>query len=177
MEDVILPELLSDSVFDVCEDIFMTARVTATILWERKIVSPKQSCNESQTSSEESDDSNDTSNAGATTWIEEDKTPDLGHFSGNLGVKQIPSDPIKVSEIIELFFGDVFEMLSKETNLYYFQNQGKYDSSSKGLEWVDVSVVCATHKKRSETRYICKFCLALLHKEECFQRCHTLKYY
>jgi predicted transcriptional regulator len=31
-------------------------------------------------------------------------------------------------------------MLSKETNLYYFQNQGKYDSSSKGLKWVDVSV-------------------------------------
>jgi hypothetical protein len=46
-----------------------------------------------------------------------------------------------LSEIIELFFGDsFFEMLSKETNLYYFQNQGKYDSSSKGLKWVDVSV-------------------------------------
>jgi hypothetical protein len=49
-------------------------------------------------------------------------------------------------------------MLSKETNLYYFQNQGKYDSSSKGLKWVDVSVICATRKKkRSETRYICTF--------------------
>jgi hypothetical protein len=52
-----------------------------------------------------------------------------------------------MSEIIELFFGDNFEMLSKETNLYYFQNQGKYDSISKVLKWVDVSVVCATHKK------------------------------
>jgi hypothetical protein len=46
------------------------------------------------------------------------------------------------------FFGDnFFEMLCKETNLYYFQNQGKYASSSKVLICVDVSVVCATHKK------------------------------
>jgi hypothetical protein len=65
-------------------------------------------------------------------------------------VKQIPSDTTKVSEIIELFFGDnFFEMLSKETNPYYFQNQGKYDSSSKVLKWVNVSVVCANHKKWS----------------------------
>jgi hypothetical protein len=47
------------------------------------------------------------------------------------------------------FFRDnFFEMLCKETNLYYFQNQGKYDSSSKVLKWVDVSVVHAGHKKR-----------------------------
>jgi hypothetical protein len=46
------------------------------------------------------------------------------------------------------FFGhNFFEMLCKETNLYYFQNQGKYDSSSKVLKWVDVSVVSAAHKK------------------------------
>lgn len=37
--------------------------------------------------------------------------------------------------------------------------------------------VCATHKKRSETRYICKFCGVPLHKGECFQRYHTLKHY
>jgi hypothetical protein len=42
------------------------------------------------------------------------------------------------------FFGDnFFEMLYKETNLYYFQNKGKYNSSSEVLKWVDVSV-CAT---------------------------------
>jgi hypothetical protein len=46
------------------------------------------------------------------------------------------------------FEENFFEMLCKETNLYYFQNQGKYDSSSKMLKWVDVSVVCATHKKK-----------------------------
>jgi hypothetical protein len=63
-------------------------------------------------------------------------------------VKQIPSDPTKVSDIIELFFGDnFFEMLTSETNKYYFQNQVKYDSSSTVLKW-DVSVVYATHKKK-----------------------------
>jgi hypothetical protein len=47
------------------------------------------------------------------------------------------------------FFGDnFFEMLCKETNLYYFQNQGKYDSSSKVLKWVDVSAVHANGKKK-----------------------------
>jgi hypothetical protein len=60
-------------------------------------------------------------------------------------VKQISSDPTEVSEIIELFFGDNFlEMLSKETNLYYFQNQGKYDSSSNG--WMPVLFVQITKK-------------------------------
>jgi hypothetical protein len=104
--------------------------------------------------------------------------PNLGCSTGNPGVKQIPSGPTKVLEIIELFFRDnVFEMLSNETNLYYFQNQGKYVSSSKGLKWVDASVVCAARKKRSETRYIFKFCLVPLHKGECFQRYHTLKHY
>jgi len=37
--------------------------------------------------------------------------------------------------------------------------------------------VCADHKKRSETRYICKFCLEPLHKGECFLRYHTLQHY
>jgi hypothetical protein len=32
----------------------------------------------------------------ATTWVEEDKTPNLGPFTGNPGVKQILSDPTKV---------------------------------------------------------------------------------
>jgi hypothetical protein len=76
------------------------------------------------------------------------------------------------------FFRDnFFEMLSKETNLYYFQNQGKYDSSSKVLKWVDVNAVRATHKKRSEIRYTCKFCAAPIHKEECSERYHSLKHY
>jgi hypothetical protein len=67
---------------------------------ERKIVRPKQSYSESQTSSEESNDSNDASNVGTTMWVKEDKTPNLGPLTGNSGVKRIPSDPTKVSEII-----------------------------------------------------------------------------
>jgi hypothetical protein len=69
-----------------------------------KIVSQgKKKHSENETSSEDSDN---TSNAEATMWVKEGKTPN------------------------------------------YFQNQGNYDSSSKGFKWVDVSVVCATHKKK-----------------------------
>jgi hypothetical protein len=68
-EDVILPELLSDNLFDVPEDIFMVARVTEDSVRERKIVRPKQSYSESHTSSEESDDGNYTSNVGSTMWV------------------------------------------------------------------------------------------------------------
>jgi hypothetical protein len=65
------------------------------------------------------EESDNTSNAGATTWVKEDKTPNLGPFPGNPGVKQILSDPTKMWWIIELFFGDNFlEMLCKVTNLY-----------------------------------------------------------
>jgi hypothetical protein len=46
-----------------------------------------------------------------------------------------------VSDTTELFFGDsFFELLCKETNRYYNQNEEKYASSSKGLKWGDVSV-------------------------------------
>ena len=30
--------------------------------------------------------------------------------------------------------------------------------------------VCAAHKKQSETRNICKFCIILLHKGSCFEK-------
>jgi hypothetical protein len=113
---------------------------------------------------------------GATTWVKEDKMPNLGPFTANSGVKQIPSDPTKVSEIIELFFGDnFFEMLSKETNLYYFQNQGKYDSSSKELKGVK-TCFCNNHpnlrgasRKRQTKR--------LLVHRSIFRYSHFQKYY
>jgi hypothetical protein len=50
---------------------------------------------DSETSSEESDN---TSDAGTTTWVKEDITPNLGSFTGNPGVKQIPCDPKKSQE-------------------------------------------------------------------------------
>lgn len=37
--------------------------------------------------------------------------------------------------------------------------------------------VCAAHKLRSETRYMCKFCNVPLHKGKCFERYHTVKHY
>jgi hypothetical protein len=32
------------------------------------------------------------------------KTPDLGQFTGNVGVKLFPSDPTNVSDVTDLFF-------------------------------------------------------------------------
>ena len=56
-------------------------------------------------------------------------------------MKQIPSDPTKVSQVIGLFLGDTFfDMLYEETNLYYLQNQEKYVTCSKGFKWSDVTV-------------------------------------
>ena len=37
--------------------------------------------------------------------------------------------------------------------------------------------VCAAQKKRSATRYICKFCSFPLHKGSCFERYHNLRNY
>jgi hypothetical protein len=38
-----------------------------------------------------------------------------------------------------LFGGNFFEILCKETNLYYFQSQGKYGSNFKGLNgWMSL---------------------------------------
>jgi hypothetical protein len=60
-EDVILPELLSDNLSDVPEDIFSDSESNIDdSARKRKIVHSKQCYSESQTSSEESDDSNDT---------------------------------------------------------------------------------------------------------------------
>jgi hypothetical protein len=53
------------------------------------------------------------------------------------------------------FFGDnFFEMLCKETNLYYFQNQGKYTSSSKDLNgWMSVG-----HNWKEKIIIILQYC-------------------
>jgi len=56
-------------------------------------------------------------------------------------VKQIPSDPTKVSQVTGLFVGDTFfDMLCEETNLYYLQIQEKYVTCSKGLKWSNATV-------------------------------------
>jgi hypothetical protein len=43
-------------------------------------VQPEKNYSDSETSSKESDG---TSDAGATTWVKEDRTPNLGSFTGN----------------------------------------------------------------------------------------------
>jgi hypothetical protein len=56
-------------------------------------------------------------------------------------VKLFPSDPTNVSDVTDLFFGDIFfDFLCEERNLYYFQNRDKYDTNYKVLKWVDVTV-------------------------------------
>jgi hypothetical protein len=57
------------------------------------VLQEKKKYSESETSSEESDN---TSNAGATMQVNEDKTPNLGPYTGNPGAKEILSDPTKV---------------------------------------------------------------------------------
>jgi hypothetical protein len=51
-----------------------------TILSEKQKLCHEKKYSESETSSEESDD---TSNAGATTWVKKDKMPNLGPSTGN----------------------------------------------------------------------------------------------
>ncbi|PNF13918.1 hypothetical protein B7P43_G09860 [Cryptotermes secundus] len=103
---------------------------------EQKIVTTDSEL-ESDRSSDECEGSNI---VGTATWGKVDKTPALGQFTGNPGVKQIPSDPTQVSEVAELFFGDsFFDMLCQETNRYYLQHREHYDRSYKALKWVDVT--------------------------------------
>ena len=87
---------------------------------QKKIVHPLPSYSDSERSSNESDDDDETLDSAVSTWVETDKTPNLGPFTGNPGVKQIPPDPTKVSQVTGLFLGDTFfDMLCEETNLYY----------------------------------------------------------
>jgi hypothetical protein len=67
---------------------------------------------------------------GTATWGTVDKTPNLGKFTGNPGLKVFPSNRKEVSEVVDLFFGDsFFNLLCQETNRYYPQNREKYDRS------------------------------------------------
>ncbi|PNF22052.1 hypothetical protein B7P43_G09732 [Cryptotermes secundus] len=95
---------------------------------------------ESGSDSESSDESASASFAGTATWGKVDKTPTLGKFTGDPGVRQMPSDPTQVSEVAELFFGDsFFDMLHQETSRYYLQHHEVYNSTYKVLKWVDVT--------------------------------------
>ena len=61
---------------------------------QNKIVHPLPSYSDSEKSANESDD-DETLDSAVSTWVKTDKTPNLGPFTGNPGVKQIPSDLTK----------------------------------------------------------------------------------
>jgi hypothetical protein len=54
--------------------------------------------------SESDSESSSDKSAGTATWGTVDKTPNLGKFTGNLGVKIFPSDPKEVYDVADLFF-------------------------------------------------------------------------
>ncbi|GFG38451.1 hypothetical protein Cfor_02356, partial [Coptotermes formosanus] len=51
----------------------------------------------------------------------------------------------------------------------------KLDKIVAGGEGKKKCKECAESKKRSETAYICKFCIFPLHKGSCFERYHSLR--
>ena len=84
---------------------------------QNKIVHPLPSYSDS----EQSDD-DETLDSAVSTLVKADKTPNLGPFTRNSGVKQIPSDLTNVSQITELFLGDTFfDMLCEETNRFTYK--------------------------------------------------------
>ena len=133
---------MADTLFDVPDDADSDSEndSDSSIIGNRqnKIVHPLLSYSDSEQSGNESDDGDETLDSAVSTWVKTDKTPNLGLFTRNPGVKQIPSDPTKVSQVTGLFLGDTFfDMLCEETNRYYLQ---KYVTGSKGLKWSVVTV-------------------------------------
>jgi len=144
-EDKISAELLADTLSDVPDDADSDSENDGdcSIIGNRqnKIMHPLLSYRNNDQSAIESDNDDETLDSAVSTWVKTDKTPNLGPFTGNPGVKQIPSDPTKVLQVTGLFLGDTFfDMLCEETNLYYLQNREKYVTCSKGLKWSDVAV-------------------------------------
>jgi hypothetical protein len=93
---------------------------------------------------ESDSESNSEESVGTATWGTVNKTPNLGKFTGNPGVKVFPSDPKEVFDVADLFFGDsFFDLLCQENNRYYLQNCEKYDK----LQGVEVS---GCHFSRNE---------------------------
>jgi hypothetical protein len=137
--------LLADTLSDVPDDADSDSENDSgsSVIGNRqnKIVHPLPSYSDSEQSAKESDEDDETLDSAVSTWVKTDNTPNLGPFTGNPGVKQIPSDPMKVSQVTGLFLGDTFlDMLCEETNLYYLQNQEKYVTCSKGFKWSDITV-------------------------------------
>jgi len=144
-DEEISAELLADTLSDVPDDTDSDSEndSDSSIIGNRqnKIVHPLPSYSDSEQSANKSDDDDKTLDSEVSTSVKTDKTTNLGPFTGNPGVKQIPSNPTKVSQVTRLFLGDTFfDMLCEKINLYYLQNQEKYVTCSKGLKWSNVTV-------------------------------------
>ena len=144
-DDEISAGLLADTLSDVPDDADNDSENDSDSSFigirQNKTVHPLPSYSGSEQSANKSDDDDETLDSAVSTWIKTDKTPNLVPFTGNPGVKQIPSDLTEVSQVTGLFLGDTFfDMLCEETTLYYLQNQEKYVTCSKELKWSDVTV-------------------------------------
>jgi len=103
-EDEISAELLADTLSDVREDADSDSEndSDSSIIGNRqnKIVHPLPSYSDSEQCANEVDDDDKTLYSAVSTWVKTDKTPNLGPFTG---VKQILSDPTKVSQVQDSF--------------------------------------------------------------------------
>jgi len=98
-EDEISAELLVDTLSDVSDNADNDSEndSDSSIIGNKqdKIVHPLLGYSDNEQSANESDDDDETLDSVVSTWLKTDKTPNLGPFTGNPGVKQIPSDPTK----------------------------------------------------------------------------------
>jgi hypothetical protein len=145
-EDLILPELLADNLSDVPVDIFQ---------WKRRFCKRNKNCaarkKYSERSSEEGDNNSITGQPHGLNMI---KRRNWGLLLEIQGWNKFWPNKSVINN--RTFSGDdFFEILCKQTNLYYFQNEGKY------------AIIF---------QYIFNFCLVPLHKGEFFQRCQSLKH-
>jgi len=105
-----LAVLLGDTLSDVPEDPDSDSEndSDSSIIGNRqnKIVHPLPSHSDIEQCANEGDD--ETLVLTVSAWVKTDKTPNLGPFTRNPGVKQISSDPTKVSQVTGLFLGDTF---------------------------------------------------------------------
>ena len=102
-EDEIKAELFADTLSDVPDDADSESEndsdTSITGNGQNKIVHPLPSYSDGEQSANESDGDDETPDSAVSTWVKTDKTPNLSPFTGNPGVKQIPSDPTKVSQV------------------------------------------------------------------------------
>ena len=94
-DDEISAELLAHTLYVVPEDADSDSEndSDSSIIGNRqtKIVHPLPSYSDSEQCANEGDNDDETLDSAVSTWVKTDKTPNLWPFTGNPGVKQIPS--------------------------------------------------------------------------------------